>query len=71
MSDNVQLERDDDIAILTLNRPPANAMDLEFLDDLQRNIGKFASDDDTRGLVVTGAGDCFCAGLDLKQVLPV
>jgi enoyl-CoA hydratase/carnithine racemase len=56
----------DHIGVLTLNRPQAkNALTYETyaaLEDLVRGCT-------ARCLVITGAGDAFCAGDDLKQIL--
>jgi enoyl-CoA hydratase len=56
------------VQLLTLNRPQAaNSLDPSLLGDLGRAFDEIADDDDTRVVVMTGAGDrVFCAGMDLK-----
>jgi enoyl-CoA hydratase len=56
------------VQLLTLNRPKAaNSLDPGLLGDLGRAFDEIADDDDTRVVVMTGAGDrVFCAGMDLK-----
>ena len=68
MPDAIRLERDDDIVILRIDRPPANAMELGLLDEFNETLEGLAADVDFSALVVTGGGECFCAGLDLKLI---
>jgi enoyl-CoA hydratase len=57
------------IAVLTLDKPPANAMDPAFLSALCDRLDELAADQSVRALVLTGAGKVFCAGVDLKSVV--
>jgi len=59
---------DGGVRILTLNRPPANAINPELLADLAAACAAAAGDDAVRAVVVTGAGKFFCGGLDLKAL---
>ncbi|NBO20113.1 MAG: hypothetical protein EBV03_13015, partial [Proteobacteria bacterium] len=55
------------IATLTLNRPEArNAMTRPMLIALERSLARLAADRSVRLVVLTGAGDAFCAGGDVK-----
>lgn len=57
------------VARLTLNRPESrNAMSQELIGDLQAAAAQLAADDSARVVVLTGAGDVFCAGGDLKMM---
>jgi methylglutaconyl-CoA hydratase len=60
------------ITIVTLNRPERrNALTVQLLNELQAAI-KVASDQpEERILILRGAGDAFCAGLDLKEAARV
>jgi 2-(1,2-epoxy-1,2-dihydrophenyl)acetyl-CoA isomerase len=70
MSDLVTLKKDEEIAILTLNRPEAfNAFNLEMVEGLAGHLITLAADQKIRCLVITGAGKAFCAGGDLKWML--
>ncbi|MFN2543035.1 MAG: enoyl-CoA hydratase-related protein [Actinomycetota bacterium] len=64
----VETERRGPVTIATINRPEVhNCFDGETADLMTAAIESFASDDDARVLVVTGAGDlAFCSGADLK-----
>jgi len=64
-------EKRDRIAYITFNRPEAkNAIDPEMQDLLVEIWTDFRDDPDTDVAIVTGAGDAFCAGADLKTYIP-
>jgi enoyl-CoA hydratase/carnithine racemase len=54
-----------DVAVLTFNHGPVNALDLELLSALP---GALADAGDAP-VVLTGAGRCFSAGVDLKRIV--
>jgi enoyl-CoA hydratase/carnithine racemase len=59
------------IAYLTLNRPEAkNAIDPELHQLLWEAWEDFRDDDAVDVAILTGAGDAFCAGADLKTFIP-
>ena len=64
-------EKRDRIAHVTLNRPEAmNAIDPEMHEALWRTWEDFRDDDALDVAILTGAGDAFCAGADLKKYIP-
>jgi enoyl-CoA hydratase len=66
--DHVTLEdRDDGVVLLTIDRPPANAMDLSLLSDVLEALEQVA-DDAPRALVLAGRAGIFSAGADLKAI---
>ena len=67
----VLYEKRDRIAYVTLNRPEAkNAVDPEMHELLWQTWEDFRDDDALDVAIVTGAGDAFCAGADLKTFIP-
>jgi len=55
------------VAVLTLDRPPINALDQEALDELARLVEGVGNASTCRALVVGGGGGkVFCSGGDLK-----
>ena len=64
----VRIEQVDQIAILYLDKPPVNAVDLRLLRDAEECFGRLKQMEDIRAVIITGAGKCFSAGLDLKIV---
>jgi methylglutaconyl-CoA hydratase len=63
------LERRGAIALLTLNRPDRrNALSPDLADALSEAAASLGADASVRAAVLTGAGDCFCAGADLASL---
>lgn len=59
------------IATITLNRPEAkNAIDQELHRELVEAFTFFSGDSRADVAIVTGKGDAFCAGMDLKKFVP-
>jgi len=67
--DTVRLEREDGIAILTLNRPDKmNSFTAQMMLDMIAAFDITDADDETGAVIVTGAGErAFCAGADLSS----
>ena len=64
--DQVLFERAGQVEIITLNRPEIlNSFTAEMLHALSMRFEELQQDDDTRAVLVTGAGRAFCAGADL------
>jgi enoyl-CoA hydratase/carnithine racemase len=65
----VEMERRGATALLTLNRPEArNAISPEVSQTMAGLLDEIETDDEVRAVVLTGAGEVFCAGADLKVV---
>ena len=63
---NIELEKKDGITRLTINRPPVNVMDQETLGEICTALEELAKDDETRVLLIRGAGErAFCAGVEV------
>ena len=59
-------QREESFVVVTLNRPPANAISATLVEELNLVLGEFMDDDSVRALIITGAGEkIFCAGADL------
>src|SRR5579871_2544755 len=63
----IRYEVDGHVARVTLDRPEArNALTVEMRDDLVAAVRRARSDSTVRSLLITGTGDAFCAGMDLR-----
>ena len=67
MDDLVQLTKDRDIAIITINNPPVNALSPGVAQGISRAIEHVGKDDGIRAVVLMGGGRTFIAGADIKE----
>jgi enoyl-CoA hydratase/carnithine racemase len=64
----LQLEHENQIAIITVDHPPANTWNLATLAEFEQTIETVEQDDRVRVVVLTGAGEtCFSAGFDVTD----
>lgn len=64
----VRLECFESVAILYLDKPPVNAIDLKLLSQAEDFLLRIEKMENIRAVVITGMGKYFSAGLDLKVV---
>ncbi|MDR7076147.1 enoyl-CoA hydratase [Neobacillus niacini] len=66
------VEKKNHILYVTINRPEAmNSITPELKDELHATFDEFEADDTLRVAILTGAGEkAFCAGADLKKLVP-
>lgn len=64
----ILLAVDDGVALVTINRPARkNAFNAELHDAFRAALDELDADVSVRALILTGAGDAFCAGQDLGE----
>ncbi|NNE32868.1 MAG: 2-(1,2-epoxy-1,2-dihydrophenyl)acetyl-CoA isomerase [Winogradskyella sp.] len=69
MSSSIQLNIENKVATITLNRPEVfNSFNREMALRLQSVLDDCESNSDVRAIILTGNGKAFCAGQDLKEV---
>ena len=68
MSGFARLEVSDGVGVVRLDRPPANAIDLQMGLELQEAISEAGGRDDVGALVVWGGRKIFAAGADVKAM---
>jgi len=70
VADEVIIEVDDGVAVITINRPEVrNAVNSAVSAGIAAAIDDLDTRKDVRVLILTGAGGTFCAGMDLKGFL--
>jgi 2-(1,2-epoxy-1,2-dihydrophenyl)acetyl-CoA isomerase len=68
-TDHLLAHVEDGVGTLVFNRPERrNALSGPMLDALARMLARFELDEEVRCVVLTGAGDAFCAGGDVKAM---
>ncbi|MCY0976288.1 enoyl-CoA hydratase-related protein [Chryseobacterium wangxinyae] len=67
--DNIILEKEDKIAVVTINRPESlNALNAKTIKEISSALDLIAADDEVRVLILTGSGEkSFVAGADIKE----
>src|SRR6266436_1706391 len=64
--ETMNVSREESFAVITLNRPPANAISETLIKELSAALSELEPDPAVKCLIITGAGDkIFCAGADL------
>ncbi len=58
----------DGVEILVLRHPPVNALSTALLQELDRHLGEIEADRTARCVILTGDGQYFSAGADLKEL---
>src|SRR6202047_1111835 len=67
MSDLVQLTKQNDIAVITINNPPVNALSPGVPEGISEALDQIAQDDTIKAAVLIGGGRTFVAGADIKE----
>ena len=67
---NLQMETNERIAIITINRPEAlNALNNQVLNELESALIQIRDDQEIKGAIITGSGKSFVAGADIRQMV--
>ena len=63
------VEKEGNIAVVKLNRPPVNSFNVKMYQDLYDVFDDLEKDESVKAVILTGTGDkAFAAGLDVKEV---
>lgn len=63
------IEKDQEIAVVKLNRPPVNSLNIQTYKDLHNAFCELEEDNSIKVIIITGSGEkAFAAGLDVKEV---
>ena len=64
------VQKDDQVARITLNRPKHNVLNIPMMKDLNAELEAIAADDNLKCLVINGEGPSFCAGVEVGDHKP-
>jgi 3-hydroxyacyl-CoA dehydrogenase len=67
MADLVQLTKDKDIAIITINNPPVNALSPGVPEGISEVLDQIVQDASIKAVVLIGGGRTFVVGADIKE----
>jgi enoyl-CoA hydratase/carnithine racemase len=56
------------VAVITFDRPPVNAVDLDAIEGFLAIANELGADGDVRAVVITGTDRAFCAGADVSMM---
>ena len=66
--ENLIYEKQDRIALVTINRPPTNSWSLAAMEEFETILDDMETDTEVRVVILTGAGEkCFSAGMDVAD----
>jgi 3-hydroxyacyl-CoA dehydrogenase len=63
----VRFEREQDVAVISIDNPPVNALSPGVVEGLKAAIEQANADAEVRAIVVTGSGRTFIAGADVNE----
>ena len=67
MSDQVTLTRDGEIAVVTVENPPVNALGAAVRQGLYKAMEEIDADDAIKAAIIIGSGRTFPAGADIRE----
>lgn len=66
---HVKLSREGSMVVVTLDRPPVNALTTTMIEDMGRTFDGLENDSEVGVIILTGAGNnAFCAGGDIQEM---
>ena len=65
----ITIEERSDVVVVSLARVPVNALDLPMVEELESTFARLAAAPSRAGVVLTGAGNAFSAGVDTKAFM--
>jgi len=66
---NIRVEVEDQIALLTIDHPPVNSFNKQVITELDEAVDQVMADDKVKAVVITGGGtNAFVAGADIPEI---
>lgn len=70
--ETIRISREEDVMILTIDHPPANALSSKVMTELEKAFEDFQKDPSSKVLVLTGGGNfAFVAGADIREIINI
>ena len=67
----VTYEITEQVATVTINNPPANALSTQAMEELSLCMQELSQNDAVKVVIITGAGNLFVAGADVKEIASI
>jgi cyclohexa-1,5-dienecarbonyl-CoA hydratase len=67
---HLKVEKAEGVARITFDRPKHNVLDIQMMNELNTELEALAGDDQLKCLVINGAGNSFCAGVEVSDHRP-
>jgi 3-hydroxyacyl-CoA dehydrogenase len=67
MAELIRYANEDDVAVITIDNPPVNALGPGVAEGITAALSRAEEDAEVRAIVVIGAGKTFVAGADIKE----
>ena len=67
MAELVRLTKRDDVALITIDNPPVNALSPGVPEGIEAAVKQAVADGQVRAIVIVGAGSTFIAGADIRE----
>src|SRR3954452_11954183 len=71
MNELVRVSYEDDVAVITINNPPVNALNSRVAERLAAAVVEINSKHAVRSIVVVGSGNTFIAGADIRELAQI
>jgi enoyl-CoA hydratase/carnithine racemase len=68
MTEFVRLEIDQAVAVIRLDRPPMNALNVQVQDEIAAAAAQASADQEVRAVIIYGGERVFAAGADIKEM---
>jgi enoyl-CoA hydratase len=65
---HIEFEKKEKLAVLKLNNPPVNSLNLSLMDQLKGVLERIEGDETIRVVILTGKGKFFAAGGDIQEL---
>jgi enoyl-CoA hydratase/carnithine racemase len=64
----IEFEKKEKLAIIKLNNPPVNSLNLSLMDQLDETLAQIEREEMIRVVILTGKGNFFAAGGDIQEL---
>ncbi len=64
----VELTADQDLGLIIIDNPPYNLLSSDVIDGIDQALDELEENAKIRSIILTGAGDCFSYGADIKEI---